>query len=82
MDHEFGGAYLAILTCCPAPRFAPARLHSRFIRRWPVQPRDRDVVQPQVDAQVGAVMDDVIQHESAQHGQARHREHRRATAQE
>jgi len=57
------------------------QLHSRFVCQRPVQPWNRDVVQRQVNAQVGTEMNSVIQYEAAQHGNAWHREHCRAAAQ-
>src|SRR5947209_7037157 len=45
-----------------------------FVRRRPVDRRHRNVVQSQIYAQLAAVMDDVVQNEIAEHGDARHRE--------
>src|SRR5439155_22970950 len=46
-----------------------------FVGGRSVNRRNGDVVQPQVDAQLPAVMDHVVQDETAERGNARHREH-------
>jgi len=36
---------------------------------------DRDLVEPQIDAELTTVMNDVVHHKASQHSHARHREH-------
>src|ERR1019366_10373408 len=45
-----------------------------FVRRWAVHPGDFDVVQPQVDAELGAMMNEMAHDHAAQDGGARHGE--------
>src|SRR5205823_2338312 len=49
-------------------------LHAAFVRRRAVEAGDRDVVEPQVDGELAAVMDDVVHHEAAMHGDLGHGE--------
>src|SRR3954463_10529637 len=51
-----------------------------LVGRWPVNRRHWDVVEPQVQAQLAAVVNQVMQHEAAERGDARHREHLLAVA--
>src|SRR5436305_3357575 len=52
-----------------------------LVARRAVHPRDLDVVQPEVDAEDRAVVDDVAQDGGPDHGRARHREERIAALQ-
>src|SRR6476469_1093989 len=57
-------------------RAARPDLHVPLVRRRAVKAGDRDVVEPQVDGELGAVMNDVVHDEAAQHGDLGHREDR------
>src|SRR6218665_228905 len=50
---------------------------SAFISRWAIEPRHRNVVEPEVDAEVASMMDDVIEDEAPQDGRLGEAEHRR-----
>ncbi len=63
-------------------RFALALLHFPFIGRGAVKGRDGELVQPQIDAELGAVMDHVVHDAGAQDGGARQAEDRSATEKE
>jgi soluble lytic murein transglycosylase len=39
-----------------------------LVSRWPIDRRDRHLVHPEIHAELGPVMDHVIQHEAAEHG--------------
>ena len=64
------------------PRATPLALHSRLIRRRPIQCRHRNVIQPHVHGELGAVVNEVIHHEVAQQRRARHRENHGAVVQQ
>ena len=51
-------------------------LNSTLVARGTVHPRNRHTDLPQVGQQERAVVDDVVQHEAADHGVTRHREER------
>ncbi len=68
-------------TCPRAPARAATKCGVRtLVGRWAIDRRHRHVVQPQVDAQLSAMVDDVMQDEAAERGDARHREHLLAAA--
>src|SRR5262249_32026093 len=46
-----------------------------LVGRWTIDRRQRDVVEAQIDRQLPAVMDAVIEDEAAERGDARHGEH-------
>ena len=49
-------------------------LHLSFVRRGAVDRWNRDVVQPQIDRELAAMMHDVVHHERAHRHRFRHRE--------
>ncbi len=51
-----------------------------FVSRWSVDGRHGHVVEPQIDAELSAMMHDVIDHEAPESGHTRHREHLVAVA--
>src|SRR3982751_2781452 len=51
-----------------------------LVGRWPVDRGYGHVVEAQVQAQLAAVVNQVMQHEAAERGDARHREHLLAVA--
>src|SRR5262249_41508339 len=53
-----------------------------LVARRAVHAGDRDVVQPEVDAEMRAVVDDVVQDVALVHGRTRHREDRIAALQQ
>lgn len=63
-------------------REATAPLHAALVGRGTVDGWDRDPVEAQIDAELGAMMNVVIHHEGAKHGDVRHGEDRNAVFQE
>src|SRR5688572_14194923 len=45
-----------------------------FVSAWPVHRRQRHILLPQVDAQLAAVVDEMVHHEGSPHGGLGHRE--------
>ncbi len=70
------------VTTCDHGRSAVRVLHFSFIGRGAVKGRDGELVQPQIDAELGAVMDHVVHHAGAQDGRARQAEDGSATEME
>src|SRR5258708_606140 len=58
------------------------RRMASLVARRAVHAGDRDVVQPEVDAEMRAVVDDVVQDVGPDHGRTRHREDRIAALQQ
>src|SRR5690348_7986396 len=66
------------LCLCLAASSRPRRLHPHrvLVRRRPVNRRQRHIIQAQINSQLRSVMNQVVHHESAQHGDLRQREQR------
>ena len=63
----------------PFPIYLPQR---SFVCRRTVNRRDWDVIQPQVDTQLSAMMNDMVDAKTSQYGEAGHRQYRLAGSQQ